>query len=308
LFCTFPGAEIDRRLKKPKKMIPPSFEYLCPETIPEAIALLQQHGDAAKILSGGQSLIPMMKVRLARPEYLIDINRIGGLQYIKEEGGFLKIGGLTREADLEVSDLIRSRYPIILDTAALIADPQVRSMATVGGNLAHGDPANDHPATMLALDAEIVAVGPRGERIIAVKEFFLSVFTTALEHDEILTEIRIPVPAAGSAGAYFKLERKVGDFATVGVAAQITLDGAGVCRAAGIGLTNAGPTPIKAHRAEECLLGKPIDEEQIRQAAQLASEQAQPSSDLRGPAEYKSSMVKELTKRALGRARERART
>ena len=288
-------------------MIPPSFEYLCPETIPEAIALLQQHGDAAKILSGGQSLIPMMKVRLARPEYLIDINRIAGLQYIKEEGGFLKIGGLTREADLEASDLIRSRYPIILDTAALIADPQVRNMATVGGNLAHGDPANDHPATMLALGAEIVAVGPRGERIIAVTDFFLSVLTTALAHDEILTEIRIPALVPGSGGAYFKLERKVGDFATVGVAAQITLDGAGVCHAAGIGLTNAGPTPIKARRAEECLLGKPIDEEQIRQAAQLASEQAQPSSDLRGPAEYKSSMVKELTKRALARARDRAR-
>ena len=289
-------------------MIPQSFEYLCPETIPEAIALLQQHGDGAKILSGGQSLIPMMKVRLARPEYLIDINRIAGLQYIKEEGGFLKIGGLTREADLEASDLIRSRYSIILDTAALIADPQVRNMATVGGNLAHGDPANDHPATMLALGAEIVAVGPRGERITAVKDFFLSVFTTALEHDEILTEIRIPAPVPGSGGAYFKLERKVGDFATVGVAAQITLDGAGVCRRAGIGLTNVGPTPIKADRAEGCLLGKPIDEEQIRQAAQLASEQAQPSSDLRGPAEYKSSMVKELTKRALARARERART
>jgi len=289
-------------------MIPQSFEYLCPETIPEAIALLQQHGDAAKILSGGQSLIPMMKVRLARPEYLIDINRIAGLQYIKEEDGFLKIGGLTREADLEASDLIRSRYPIILDTATLIADPQVRTMATIGGNLAHGDPANDHPATMLALGAEVVAVGPRGERIIAVTDFFLSVLTTALEQDEILTEIRVPAAVPGSGGAYFKLERKVGDFATVGVAAQITLDGAGVCRRAGIGLTNVGPTPIKAHRAEECLLGKPIDEEQIRQAAQLASEQAQPSSDLRGPAEYKSSMVKELTKRALARARERART
>ena len=289
-------------------MIPSSFEYLCPETIPEAIALLQQYGDAAKILSGGQSLIPMMKVRLARPEYLIDINRIAGLQYIKEEDGFLKIGGLTREADLEASDLIRSRYPIILDTATLIADPQVRTMATIGGNLAHGDPANDHPATMLALGAEVVAVGPRGERIIAVTDFFLSVLTTALEQDEILTEIRVPAAVPGSGGAYFKLERKVGDFATVGVAAQITLDGAGICRRAGIGLTNVGPTPIKAHRAEECLLGKPIDEEQIRKAAQLASEQAQPSSDLRGPAEYKSSMVKELTKRALARARERART
>ena len=287
-------------------MIPQSFEYCRPGTLTEAIALLERHGDAAKILSGGQSLIPMMKVRLARPEYLIDINQIDGLHYIKEENGYLKIGGLTREADLETSDLIRSKYPIILDTASMIADPQVRNMATVGGNLAHGDPANDHPATMLALGAEIIAVGPRGERNIPVKDFFLSVFTTALEHGEILTEIRIPIPRGGSGGAYFKLERKGGDFATVGVAAQVTVDAAGICQEAGIGLTNVGATPIKANRAEDFLCGKRLDESNIKQAAQLAAEAAQPSSDLRGPAEYKVSMVKELTKRALTRARERS--
>jgi aerobic carbon-monoxide dehydrogenase medium subunit len=287
-------------------MIPQSFEYFRPETVSEAIALLQKHGDGAKILSGGQSLIPMMKVRLARPEYIVDINRIANLQYVKEEGGFLKIGGLTRESDLEVSSLIRSKYPIILDTAAMIADPQVRNMATVGGNLAHGDPANDHPATMLALEAEITATGRGGERTIPIKDFFLSVFTTALEHGEILTEIRIPIPPPGSGGAYFKLERKVGDFATVGVAAQVTLDDAGVCRRAGIGLTNVGATPIKATRAESFLTGKKMDERQISQAAQLAAEDTQPSSDLRGSAEYKVSMVRELTKRALVRARERS--
>ena len=287
-------------------MIPQSFEYCRPGTLPEAIALLEQHGDAAKILSGGQSLIPMMKVRLARPEYLIDINQIADLQYIKEENGYLKIGGLTREADLETSVLIRSKYPIILDTASMIADPQVRNLATVGGNLAHGDPANDHPATMLALGAEIIAVGPRGERNIPVKDFFLSVFTTALEHGEILTEIRIPIPGGGSGGAYFKLERKVGDFATVGVAAQVTVDAAGICQEAGIGLTNVGATPIKSNRAEDFLRGKRLDESNIKQAAQLAAEAAQPSSDLRGPAEYKVSMVKELAKRALTRARERS--
>ena len=287
-------------------MIPQSFEYFSPATVPEAIALLQKHGDGAKILSGGQSLIPMMKVRLARPECVVDINRIANLQYVKEEGGFLKIGGLTRESDLEVSSLIRSKYPIILDTAAMIADPQVRNMATVGGNLAHGDPANDHPATMLALEAEITATGQGGERTIPIKDFFLSVFTTALEHGEILTEIRIPIPPPGSGGAYFKLERKVGDFATVGVAVQVTLDGAGVCRRAGIGLTNVGATPIKATRAESFLAGKKMDERQISQAAQLAAEDAQPSSDLRGSAEYKVSMVRELTKRALVRARERS--
>ena len=287
-------------------MIPQSFEYLRPESIPEAIALLQQHGEAAKILSGGQSLIPMMKIRLARPEYIIDINRVAGLQYIKEEGGFLKIGGLTREADLETSNLIQSKYPIILDTAALIADPQVRNMATIGGNLAHGDPANDHPATLLALRAQIVAVGPGGERIIPIGDFFQSLFTTALEHSEILTEIRVPIPPPGSAGAYFKLERKVGDFATVGVAAQLTVDSARICRGAGIGLTNVGPTPLKADRAENFLLGKTIDEPTIRHTAQLAAEDSRPSSDLRGPADYKVSMVKELTRRALNRALERA--
>jgi aerobic carbon-monoxide dehydrogenase medium subunit len=287
-------------------MIPQSFEYFRPGTLAEAIALLQEHGDGAKILSGGQSLIPMMKVRLARPEFIIDINRLADLQYIKEEGGYLKIGGLTREADLDSSSLIRSKYPIILDTAATIADPQVRNLATVGGNLAHGDPANDHPATMLALGAEIIATGQAGERTIPITSFFLSVFTTSLEHGEILTEIRIPIPPSASGGAYLKLERKVGDFATVGVAAQVTLDGNGVCRRAGIGLTNVGATPIKAGRAEDFLVGKTVDERQISQAAQLAAEEAQPSSDLRGPAEYKVSMIRELTKRALVRASERA--
>src|ERR1700747_1830336 len=213
-------------------MIPQSFEYCRPGTLPEAIALLEQHGDAAKILSGGENLIPLMKVWLARPEYLIDINQIADLQYIKEENGYLKIGGLTREADLETSDLVRSKYPIILDTASMIADPQVRTLATFGGNLAHGDPANDPPATMLALGAEIIAVGPGGERGIAIKDFFLSVFTTALEHGEILIEIRIPIPPPGSGGAYLKLERKVGDFATAGVAAQVAIDGEGICRGA----------------------------------------------------------------------------
>jgi aerobic carbon-monoxide dehydrogenase medium subunit len=287
-------------------MIPPAFEYLRPKTIPEALAFLQQYGDDAKILSGGQSLIPMMKLRIARPAYLIDINRISGLSYIKEEAGFLKIGGLTREADLEASVLIRSKYPVILDTAHVIADPQVRNLATVAGNLAHGDPANDHPATMMALGAQVVATGSGGKRVIPIEEFFLSVFSTALEPGEILTEIRIPIPPARSGGAYLKLERKVGDFATAAVAAQVTLDGKGAVQAVGVGLTNVGPTPIKARRAEDFLRGKKLDEANARQAGQLAAEEAQPSSDLRGPAEYKRGLVKELAKRALSRAAERA--
>jgi len=287
-------------------MIPPAFEYLRPKTIPEAIAFLQQYGDDAKILSGGQSLIPMMKFRLARPAYLVDINRISGLSYIKEEGGYLKIGGLTRESDLESSDLIRAKYPIILDTAHVIADPQVRNMATVAGNLAHGDPANDHPATMLALGAQVVATGPKGERVIPIEEFFVSLFTTALQSHEIVTEIRIPTPPASSGGAYLKLERKVGDFATAAVAAQVTFDQNGGCQRVGIGLTNVGPTPLKAAQAENFLRGKKVDPSNIEQAGALAAADAQPSSDLRGPAEYKKGLVKELTRRALTRAVERA--
>jgi aerobic carbon-monoxide dehydrogenase medium subunit len=292
--------------KRGDAMIPQSFEYFRPQSVREAITLLEQHGSGAKILSGGQSLIPMMKVRIARPEYLVDINRIQELRYIREEDGYLKIGGLTRESDLEYSELIKSKYPIILDTAAMIADPQVRNMATVGGNLAHGDPANDHPATMLALRAEVIASGPGGERVIPIKDFFVSLFTTALEHNEILTEIRIPTPPARSGGAYFKLERKVGDFATVGVAAQVTLEASGICIYAGNGLTNVGPTPLDGQRASDFLKGKSLDEMTIKQAARIAADDAQPSSDLRGPASYKTSMVRELTIRALVRARERA--
>jgi carbon-monoxide dehydrogenase medium subunit len=286
-------------------MIPPPFEYLRPKTIPEAVALLKQHGEDAKILSGGQSLIPMMKLRLARPGWLIDINQIPGLAYIKEEGGFLKIGGLTREADLENSELIRAKYPIIHDTVRVIADPQVRNLATIGGNLAHGDPANDHPATMLALGAQVVATSAKGERVIPIEGFFASIFTTALEHGEILTEIRIPVPPPRSSGAYLRLERKVGDFATAAVAAQVTVDALGTFTKVGIGLTNVGPVPIKARKAEEFLRGKKLDPANIAQAAQLAADDAHPSSDLRGPAEYKKGLVRELTRRAIMYALER---
>jgi carbon-monoxide dehydrogenase medium subunit len=248
----------------------------------------------------------MMKFRLARPGCLIDINRIPNLSYIKEDGGFLRIGGLTRESDLEASSLVESKYPLLLDTASVIADPQVRNLATVGGNLAHGDPANDHPATMLALGAQVVATGAKGERVIAIEDFFVSLFTTALKQDEILTEIRIPLPPAKSGGAYFKIERKVGDFATAAVAVQLTLDASGTVQKVGIGLTNAGPKPVKAKKAEDFLKGKKLETPVIDQAAQFASDEAQPSSDLRGPAEYKKGLVKELTRRAIAKAAKRA--
>jgi carbon-monoxide dehydrogenase medium subunit len=288
-------------------MIPPSFEYHLPKGVSDAVGLLEKYGSDAKILSGGMSLIPLMKLRLAKPAHLIDINRISGLDYIKEADGFLRIGALAREADLEKSELVRSKYPLLLDTTLVIADPLVRNRATVGGNLAHGDPANDHPATMLAFDAEMVAVGPQGERKIPAAGFFVDVFTTALNSDEILTEIRIPVPPAGSDGAYFKLERKVGDFATAGVAAQLTLGQEGVCQRIGIGLTNVGLIPIKAKRAEEALRGKTIDGESIKRAAQIASEEAEPTADYRGSEEYKRDLVRVLAARALNRAVERSR-
>src|SRR5215471_2947747 len=288
-------------------MIPPPFEYYAPITAEEAISLLQRLGPEAKILSGGMSLIPLMRLRLAAPRYLIDINRIAGLAEIKESDGFLRIGALTREAELESSELVRSKYPILVETASVIGDPLVRNRATVGGNLAHADPANDHPATMLALAAEVVATGPKGERTLPMTSFFTGLFTTALEPDEILTEIRVPIPPPHSGGAYVKLERKVGDFATAGVAAQLTLGKDDVCERVGIGLTNVGVTPVKAEKAEAALRGKKIDGESIKRAAQLAAQESAPTADLRGSEEYKRDLVRVLTVRALNRALERSR-
>ena len=259
----------------------------------------------AKILSGGHSLLPMMKFRLASPPLLVDINRVDGLSYIREEGDWLKIGALTRESDLEVSEIVQKKYPLLADTARVIADPLVRNMATVAGNLAHADPANDHPATMLAYGAQIVATGPKGEREIAITDFFEDAFQTALAHDEILSEIRIPSPKKGSGGAYLKLERKVGDYATAAVAVQLTLDN-GKCASVGIGLTNMGLTSIKATAAEEALTGQEPSDANIKKAAQLASEAAEPIADHRGSEEYKRSLVKTFTVRTLRKAVERA--
>ncbi len=287
-------------------MIPSAFDYHAPGTLEEAIALLQQHGEEAKVLSGGQSLLPLLKLRLGFSTQLVDIGRVPGLAYIKEEDGLLKIGGATLEAALERSDLIKSKYPIRHDTAVVIADPLVRNRATVGGNLAHGDPANDHPATMLALGAEIVATGSKGERTIPIDEFFTGLFTTALSQDEILTEIRIPIPLAKSGGAYMKLERKVGDFATAAAAAQVTLGNGGEIERVGIGLTSVGPTPIKAKEAEGFLQGKRPDAGTIAEAARLAAGATSPTADRRGSVEYKREMSRVLTGRALTKALERA--
>ena len=287
-------------------MIPAAFEYHTPGSITEATALLARLGDDAKVLSGGQSLIPLMKLRLASPRHVVDVNRIPGLGTIAEKDGVLVIGALTRESDLEASEIVRTRYPLLYDTCKVIADPLVRNLATVGGNLAHADPANDHPATMLALGAEVIAVGTKGERKIPIGSFFTGPFATALSPDEILVEIRIPASTARSGGAYLKLERKVGDFATAAVAAHVVLSASGTCDQVGIGLTNVGLTPIKATQAEAALKGKRPDAAAIKQAAELAAAAAQPSDDLRGSAEYKKDLVRVLTARALRRAVERA--
>ncbi len=285
-------------------MIPPPFDYAAPKTLAEAVALLKK--PEAKILAGGQSLIPMMKFRLAAPAFLVDINRLEGLSYIREEGEWLKLGALTREADLDHSDLIRKKYPLLADTARVIADPLVRSLATVGGNLAHADPANDHPATMLAYGAKIVATGPKGERVLDIEGFFKGPFETALASDEILTEIRVPMARGKSGGAYFKVERKVGDFATAAVAVQVSLGKDGTCESVGIGLTNVGLTPIKAGAAENALKGQKLDDAGIRKAARLAAEASEPGADARGSEDYKRALVQTLTVRALRKASERA--
>ncbi|MFW9928078.1 MAG: FAD binding domain-containing protein [Candidatus Thorarchaeota archaeon] len=287
-------------------MITEKFDYVKANTLSDAISLLTQYKDDAKILSGGMSLVPMMKLRLAAPKYIIDINGLSDLDFITESDGHLKIGGLTRESELEKSNLVRSKYQIIYETTKMIADPQVRNRATIGGNLAHGDPANDHPATLLALNANVVATGPNGKRTIPISQFFTDIFTTALESNEILTEVQVPVPEPNSGGAYFKLERKVGDYATAGVAAHVVLSGDGKCQRAGIGLTNVGSVPIKAKNAENFLVGKNLDMNTINEAAKLAAEESNPNADLRGSVEYKKAMVKELTKRALTKALERA--
>jgi aerobic carbon-monoxide dehydrogenase medium subunit len=287
-------------------MIPAAFDYHAPKTLSEAVALLTQYGDGAKVLSGGQSLLPLLKLRLGQASHLVDIGRIPGLEYIKEEGGMLRIGGRTRESALERSELIRKRYPILLDTVQVIADPLVRNMATIGGNLAHGDPGNDHPATMLVLGAQVVATGPKGERVIPIDKFFLGLFSTALKPDEIVTEIRIPMPAARSGGAYVKFERKVGDYATAAAAAYVTLSASGVVESVGLALTNVGPTAVRATAAEKLLVGKKPDAAALGEAARVAALSISPNADRRGATDYKKEMARVLAARTLKKATERA--
>ncbi len=287
-------------------MIPSNFTYHKAKSLQDAFALSTSLGEEAKYMSGGHSLLPMMKLRFATPEHIIDISKIEGLSYIKEEDNLLKIGALTTQTEMERSPLLIEKYPIFKDASKLIADPAVRNCGTIGGNIAHGDAANDQPSLMLALRANFIAEGPNGKRAISVDEFFHGFYMTALEPSEIITEIQIPQAQKGSGSAYYKVERKVGDYATSGVAVALVLDDTGRCSQIGIGLTNVSTVPMRLSRAEELLSGQIITDALIQEAGKIASEDCEPSSDLRGSEAYKRSVTDTLTQRMLNVALERA--
>jgi len=288
-------------------MIPPQFEYYAPHTVDEAVALLGRFEGEAKVLAGGHSLLPLMKLRLADPRVLVDINRIPNLAYIQEDDSHLKIGATTRTNDLLDSALLRRSYPIFTDAAQEIADPLVRNLGTVGGNVCHGDPGNDLPACMLALGAEMLVVGPKGPRAIPASGFYKETFVTAVEPTEVLVEVRVPKARPHQGNAYHKIEKRVGDFAIAGVAANLILDSAGRVEVAGLGLTGVGPTAILAAQAASSLVGQMPDDAHLVHASELARDAAQPTSDLRGPQEYKRAMTGVLARRVLDRALTRAR-
>jgi carbon-monoxide dehydrogenase medium subunit len=287
-------------------MIPPAFDYHAPRSVADAIKLLGELGPDAKLLAGGHSLLPMMKLRFAQPSHLIDLGRIADLRGIAQVGNQIQIGATTTENDLLRSPLLAEKLPLLVEGAALIADPQVRYKGTIGGDISHGDPGNDHPALMLALDAAFVLKGPKGERVVNADGFFLGLYSTLLGPDEILTQIRIPIPVAGSGWSYQKLKRKTGDFATAATAVQLQMNGANVAKV-GIALTNAAATPLRAHAAEAHLVGKPIDEASLAEAARLAMSICDPTPDQRGDADYKRAMCGEMTRRALQAALARVR-
>ena len=287
-------------------MIPAPFDYHRAGTLDEAIGLLSRYKDQAKLLSGGMSLLPALKLRLGSFGHLVDISSIAGLEYIKEEKGVVRIGAGTRQATLERSDLIKSKYGVLADAVPLIADPLVRNRGTIGGNVANGDPANDEPAIMIALGAELVARGPKGERTIPANKFYKALYVTALAADEILVEVRLPVPPPRSGSAYRKLKRKTGDYAAAAVAVQITLNAKGAVERCSIGLTNVAPTPLEAVEASKMLVGKVPDEKSILETAKAAAKAARPSGDRRGSVEYKHEMTRVMCTRALKAALERA--
>ena len=282
-------------------MIPPAFEYHAPRSVGEAIGLLGSLGSDAKLLAGGHSLLPMMKLRFAQPAHLIDLNRINELRGICEDGDTVCIGAMTVENDLIASAVLQARVPLLPEAAKLIADPQVRNRGTIGGDIAHGDPANDHPALSLALDATFLLQGPQGKRAVKADDFYLGTYMTALAEDEILTEIRVPAFAPKTGYAYTKLKRKTGDWATAGAAVVMRLDG-GVVSHVRIGLTNVAPTALRATTAEDALKGQPLSEATITAAAQAAMAACDPAEDLRGSVDYKRAMAGQMLQRAIRQA------
>ncbi len=287
-------------------MYPAVFEYLKPSSISEAITLLQQHGEDAKLLAGGQSLVPMMKLRIARPRYLIDIHRISDLNYIREQASQIRCGAMTRHVQIEESELIRDRVPMLCEAASAIGDAQVRNRGTLGGGLVEADPSGDYGAVVLALNAQMKCIGPRGERVVPAADFFTFAYTTALESDEILTEVIFPVPDSNSAGVYLKLERVAGDFAIAGAAVQIGLGQNGVCSMVGVGVTGAATIPQKAVSVESLLQGKKITPQLIDEAGRLIQEGAEPIEDTRGSASYKKKALSAILRRAIAESLRRA--
>ncbi len=287
-------------------MIPPAFDYHAPRSVPDAIALLGRFGGEAKLLAGGHSLLPMMKLRFAQPAHLIDLNRIDALRGIREEGGTVVIGAMTVENDLIASPVLQARVPLLPEAARQIGDPQVRNRGTLGGDIAHGDPGNDHPAIALALDAVLVIEGPRGRRQVPAEGFFKGTFMTDLAEDEILVEIRVPAVAPRTGHAYEKLKRKTGDWATAAAAVVLRLDGGRVSHVR-IALTNLAPTAVRATDAEAALQGRVLDEPAMVDAAARAMAACDPAEDLRGDRDYKTAMAGQMVRRALAKAAARCR-
>jgi carbon-monoxide dehydrogenase medium subunit len=288
-------------------MYPRAFEYFVPDSIDEAIRLLSSRGDEAKVLAGGQSLIPLMKLRLVSPRWLVDIGRLEGLAYVHEDGTGLRIGALTSHAGVVESRPIHERYPLIADAVRVIGDSQVRNWGTTGGALAEADPAGDWGPVALALKARIRCVSPRGERILDAESFFVDAYTTRLDHDELVTEVIFPTPAPDQCGAYVKLERRAGDFAVVSVAVRLAMDERKFCREACIALGAAGLTPIQAPDAASFLTGKEIRQDIIQEAAQRVARVAEPIEDIRGSQEYKRAALKSIFKQAVDIALRRSR-
>ena len=282
-------------------MIPGKFEYHRPGTVDEVVALLVEHGDEGRVVAGGHSLIPMMKLRLATPSHLIDLRSLNALKGVGEDGGDIVIGAMVTQAEVLGSSLLADKCPILGACASLIADPQVRNCGTIGGNVANGDPGNDMPAVMMALNASYVLAGPDGERTVAARAFYEAAYFTARGDDELLTGIRIPLPAAGHGHAYEKLKRKVGDYATAAAAVILSVDG-DRCTSAAITLTNLAQTPLYAQAASEALAGGVVDADAIANAASLAKGITEPVADLRGSVEYKVAMAGVVTARAIATA------